>query len=106
MEKKHTRLGVASFALAVFAALGSMGMIVFAGIVKEAVRGDPHDYPVVRILFFLGMFAMFVMNLGSLGLGIAGLMQTEQKKVFAVLGTVFASMQVLGVMLVVLASAN
>ncbi|HTF90090.1 MAG TPA: hypothetical protein VK843_16870 [Planctomycetota bacterium] len=106
MENKHTRLGIASFALSALAAGCTFALFALGLLLRALIRGDHHDFHFLKVLFLLGLFAIFFMNLASLGLGIAGLAQTERKKLFAVLGTVFASMQIVATLLILLANMH
>ena len=50
----------------------------------------------VAITVGLLLFAFLFVALAALGLGIAGLVQRDRKKTFAILGTVFSALTILG----------
>jgi hypothetical protein len=104
MEPKHTRLGIASFALSVLAGSGSFALFAVA-LVLSRVRGWDHDAREVgKVVGALMAFALVAVNFVALGLGVAGLLQAERKRTFAVLGTVFAVLQIALAFVLVLAS--
>jgi hypothetical protein len=49
----------------------------------------------------LFIFALLVVDIVALGLGIAGLIQKKRKKLFAILGTVFAAATILGILFLI-----
>jgi hypothetical protein len=53
------------------------------------------------VLVGLLMLAAGLLDLIAMGLGIAGLFQAERRKVFAVLGTAFSTLTVLGMVALV-----
>ena len=103
MDLKHSKLGIASFLLSCAAFACTFLLIAFAMIASLARHAPQDARQLGHMLFALGLFALVFANLVSLGLGIAGLCQAERKKLFAVLGTVFACLQILGSLLFVIA---
>ena len=108
-ENKHSRLGIASFVIAV---LSILGIILFFAIgfsvASSAVGPDPQsfdpnsigpDSPLATTFFFLSLLflASVLITIVGLGLGIAGLIQRRRKKLFAILGTVANGLIVLAV---------
>lgn len=106
MEPKHTLLGIASFVLSVLTGACAFGLFVIAVIVHGLSHGDYHPRRAAEIIFGLCLLALFSTNLVALGLGIAGLAQSDRKKLFAMLGTAFAAVQILGTILLAIASAH
>jgi hypothetical protein len=102
MATKHSGLGIASFIMSILVGLLLFVMFAIAGIM-EASRPEGIDETsasaVVLGLFILGFLALAVV---AFGLGIAGLCQKERKKVFAILGTIFSAVTVLGTILLLL----
>src|ERR1043165_2507365 len=92
-EKKHSRLGRASF----WAFLGG-DLIITIGMIRYSMsnRGEG-----VWAEFLVG----YVLNVAALGLGIAGLRQKGHKKVFATLGTTFSILVVLATMVLLVPAA-
>ncbi len=105
MEPKHSGLGIIAFSLSLVAALGMFGLVVIAMLMRMARHAPPEARHLGRMLWTLFLVALVLLNLLALGLGIAGLMQPQRKKIFAVLGTVFAGLQVAIVLLLALISA-
>lgn len=101
MEPKHSGLGIVAFLLSLVAALGLFGLIAIAALLSMARHAPPEARHVGQVLFLLFLIGLVLVNLLALGLGIAGLMQPQRKKIFAVLGTVFAGLQVAMVLLFV-----
>ena len=106
MENKHTKLGIASFALSVLTGACSFGLIVIVALARAMHDGDEHSARAAKIILAVLLFGLFASNLIALGLGIAGLNQPERKKLFALLGTVFASAQIVLTILFVLATTR
>ena len=73
-----------------------VGVLLFllfgiAGIMGATTPGGmPQDSPAIAVL---GLFLIggFFADLAALGLGIAGLCESQRKKVFAILGALFAA---------------
>lgn len=89
-EKKHSGLGIASFITSIVSGLLIFLLIVVAG-VMEATPGGIDEESAGAVMVGLFLFASLGATLVALGLGIAGLLQKERKKLFAILGTVFSA---------------
>lgn len=86
---RHSGLGIASFVISCVCAVLILVLLIVAGVMEMSTPGGvSEESPVVIIVGLLLIFFVFLALVG-LGLGIAGLCQSERKKVFAVLGTVF-----------------
>lgn len=94
---RHSALGVAAFATSLGIGVLMLITFVFAGIAAagHARSGGGGQYPgqIIVGLVTLGLMGADVV---ALGLGIAALFQSGRKKVFAILGVVFASAILLG----------
>lgn len=99
---KHSRLGIASFALALLALWGAAALVFAAAIVGGAHRLEPEIRHLLQVFVALCVFGLASANLVALALGIAGLAQSERRKLFAILGTVFASLELLLLLLLLL----
>ena len=97
MEEKHSGLGIASCVIGGVAGLGTIGVLILALIVRAVLRHNAHfeAAPTARIIFGVLALGLLLMELVALGLGIAGCAQADRKKLFAILGTVFAAVPLL-----------
>ena len=101
-EQKHSGLGVASFVISVITAVLAFLLIVGAGVLEVTTPGGVDEESAVAIVVGLLIIGCMVIDLVALGLGIAGLVQRDRKKVFAVLGTVFSAATILGIIFVIM----
>ena len=107
-EDRHSRMGIASFAISILAILGIVLFFVLVSSVASSLTGpdpqnfDPNsispDSPLATTLFFLSLLFLgsVLITVVGLGLGIAGLVQRRRKKLFAALGTALNGLIVLG----------
>ncbi len=87
----HSMLGIVSFAMSLILGVLLFLLFVIAGIMESTTPGGiPKDSPKTMVLGLL-LIAAFLADLVALGLGIAGLCASQRKKVFALLGTIFAA---------------
>ncbi|MDR2100233.1 MAG: hypothetical protein LBP40_05345 [Campylobacteraceae bacterium] len=84
-EQKHSKLGIASFIIAIICVLSLFALFVVAGMLESSGGIGEEAAMIVGALFFLFIILCII----SIGLGIAGLI-VKGKKVFAVLGLVFS----------------
>lgn len=94
---KHSGFGVASFIISVAIGIFDFVVIAFAGLVEASEPGGMDEESVVAILIGLFILGGMAANMAGAGLGIAGLVQRDRKKVFAVLGLAFNAAIVFGV---------
>lgn len=117
-ENGHSRMGIASFVIAILAILGIILFFVIGfSVASSAIGPDPQsfdptsigpDSPLATTFFFLSLLFLVsvLITVVGLGLGIAGLIQRRRRKLFAALGTALNGLIVLGVAsLIVLALA-
>ena len=80
MERKHSGLGFASFIINI--------AVIFIVLVTLALSNlfDPLLGRIPLSIYFVSPFVSML----ALGLGIAGLLQKDRKKVFAILGTLLS----------------
>ena len=103
---KHSGLGIASFIIALLQGFMNLVVVLIAGVLAAAgpQRGNEVGFMIVGLLVLTGIFTHCV----GAGLGIAGLVQKNRKKVFAILGLILnavALLMVLSLMLLCLAVA-
>ncbi|HLU13523.1 MAG TPA: hypothetical protein VKZ64_06150 [Arenimonas sp.] len=96
MEAKHSGLGIASFIISLVAGLAILIAIVIAGIMEANTPGGIDENSPEAILLGLVLIGMMFLDLVALGLGIGALFQRDRKKIFAILGTIFSGVVVLG----------
>ncbi len=90
-EQKHSGLGIASFITSIVSGILTFLLIVIAGVIETSTPGGMDEESASAMIVGLFLFTFLGASLVALGLGIAGLMQKERKKIFAILGTVFAA---------------
>jgi len=102
MEQKHSGLGIASFISSINSGISLFLIFVVAGVMETSSPGGMDEESPAAIVAGLGMLAFLFVALIALGLGIAGIIQKDRKKLFAVLGTVFSACAFLGTLFLVL----
>lgn len=101
----HSRMGVASFVIAILATVAIVALIIITGaLTAQALEGvNPQNTNPQELqerlqdsqaatwlaLAGTGVFVCLFLYLVGLGLGIAGSVQGQRKRLFAVLGAVF-----------------
>src|SRR5688500_7975005 len=100
---KHSRLGIAAFALSLVAGIGLFGLVAIV-MIQQAIDHPGHfGGNLAQVLGLLWLCLVALLNLAALGLGIAGLVQADRKKLFAILGVGLASLQLLSMLLFLVA---
>ena len=98
-ENAHSRMGIASFVIAILATVVLVALFVVGGVVAasafqnvdpqalgpESVQSSPAFAELA--LIGIGVLGCLVLHVVGLGLGIAGLIQRLRKRLFSVLGT-------------------
>jgi membrane protease YdiL (CAAX protease family) len=90
---RHSRLGLASFIISIAVGLVLFAVFVIAGVLSHGAAG--REYPGQSIV---GAIAILLLgsDVVAAGLGIAGICQPRVKKVFAILGTAFSLLTIVG----------
>ena len=96
---KHSGIGIASFIISIVNGLFLFLLTAIAGIIETTTPGGMNEESPTAIVVGLLLFLGLGLNLVGTGLGIAGVMQKNHKRIFAVLGLVFN----LGVIILVIA---
>jgi len=91
MEQKHSGIGIASFITSIV-----VGILIFFVIVVSGVMAVSMPSEGLFVVVGLFVIALLIADIVALGLGIGGLCQKDRKKIFAILGTVFSSITVVG----------
>ena len=100
-RKKHSRLGIASF---VFSLFGLIGFSLFALYIVLRPSGGTAAENSQTTFLILGIFVIlaFLLMLVGIGLGIAGIIQKQRNRFFAVTGLVFNALVAMTVVLVMI----
>jgi hypothetical protein len=88
-EQKHSGLGIASIIISILSAIAYFLILILSAVIVETTL--PWFYPDSIVLIDLSVFAVWGALLVALGLGIGGLFQKGRKKIFAILGIMFAA---------------
>lgn len=91
VAEKHSGVGVASFVTSIIGITGIIFMYVLAAYMHVASGGAIDEASSGAMVTGLFIMLFFVILLVSVGLGIAGLVQKNTKKIFPLLGTIFSS---------------
>ena len=87
---KHSGPGIASLIVSILAGGGLFVLVIIAGLVENATPGGMDPESIEAVLIGVGMMAAGAAALVSLGLGIAGLVQSQRQRVYPVLGSVLS----------------
>ncbi|MCI3925186.1 hypothetical protein MO973_33745 [Paenibacillus sp. TRM 82003] len=114
--RKHSRIGIASFILAVVSIVGIIGSVVAASTMATSLAVDPAavapgELPEIDegalggLLAVAGLMFLFLLSalVGGV-LGIVGLFQKERLKLFSILGLTFNALLVFAFLLIFLAA--
>jgi hypothetical protein len=93
---KHSGLGVASFIMAMVLGVLDFAIFVYAGLVEAGTPGGMDEESVVAILLGLFIIGSVFANVAGIALGIAGAIQRDRQKVFSILGVIFNSAIIFG----------
>ncbi len=93
----HSGFGIASFAIAVIVGLLDFAIVVVAGIVDFSSPYGEDDRSPLAAPVVLGICGSVFVSLIGLVIGIVGLIQSQRKRAFAVLGVVLCSLLIVGV---------
>ena len=105
-EQKHSGLGIASFTTSVVSGILMFLLLLIAGVMEASTPGgmDENSAGAMMVGFFL--LAFLGAALVALGLGIGGLIQKDRKKIYAILGTVFATVTVVLTIFIMMLAVN
>ena len=87
----QSRLGIASLSLAVFNILITFIIFLIAGVWEASAPGGVDEDSAAAIILGLSLFACIGINLVSMGLGIAGIVQKQRERICAFIGTSLAT---------------
>ena len=101
-DQKHSRLGIASFITSIVSGVLMFLLLVIAGVMETSTPGGMDENSAGAMMVGLFLFAFLGAALVALGLGIGGLIEKDRKKIFAILGTVFAAITVVGTIFILM----
>ncbi|CAN5909895.1 hypothetical protein BH23PLA1_BH23PLA1_31980 [soil metagenome] len=96
MEPRHSGLGIASFIASILCAVCLFVLFVIAGVLEASTPGGLDEESLAAMVVGLLLFAFLFGSLVAFALGLAGLFQQNRRTTFAILGTVFSAMTILG----------
>jgi len=100
--RKHSGLGIASFVIALLVGVLEFAVIIAAGIMETSAPGGmDEDSPAVMAVGFAICFGV-LMHVMGLILGIVGVAQSGRNRVFAILGSIFNGVILIGIGLLML----
>lgn len=102
MEPKHSKLGISSFVISILCGLAMFATFVIAGYLEATTPGGMDEEAMSTALVGFAMIGIMFAQVVAFGLGIAGVIQKNAKKVFSVLGIVFSSMTIFLALLLML----
>jgi uncharacterized membrane protein len=101
-EQKHSGLGIVSFITSIVSGILIFLLIVIAGVMEVSTPGGMDERSAGAMMVGLFLFVFLGASLVALGLGIAGLLQKDRKKIFAILGTIFSAVTIVGMIFIVM----
>lgn len=99
---KHSGFGIASFIITLATGAWVFVLIVIAGVLETTTPGGVDENSPLVILLGLAMFGGLFVDLMGITFGIIGLFQSDQKKLFAILGVIFGFLVIVGFLFVLL----
>jgi len=100
---QHSGMGIASFVISISVAILVFLVFAAAGAAEVSTPGGIDPESPMAVIVGLFIVSLILADLVALGLGIAGLVQKEKKRLFAVLGTVFSAATIAGTVLLIIA---
>ena len=95
--KKHSGFGIASFIMSILVGIGAFSVILVAGFVEASNPEGINEESPIAIIVGLCVFGVIGLNILGIGLGVAGLCQSNRSRVFAILGLVFNGLVIMGI---------
>lgn len=98
---KHSGLGIASFIIGIIQSIASFTAIIISGATYATYSIPTENQEIIFAIIGLVIFVGLFIHLIGIGLGIAGLLQKNRKKVFSILGLIFNISCVMVVILII-----
>jgi len=100
MEEKHSRLGIASFAISIAVGCLMLLLFVIGGLLAAGRVQHGQAYP-GQVLVGITAILLLAADIVAVGLGLAALFQPATKRIFGILGLTFSSLTVGGSVLLI-----
>ena len=97
-EPRQSGWGVASFVMGLLCGGGGVLLVVVAAALTADNGGDLDESSPEAVLLGLGLFACFIGSLMGGVFGLAGVLQPNRKKVFAIIGLAFNSLALMALL--------
>ena len=101
VDQKHSGIGIASFIISTVVGLLAFLLIIVAGVMEASTPGGIDENSSSAVVVGLLIIGVLGIDVVALGLGIGGLMQKDRRKIFSVLGVVFSTTTVVGIILMI-----
>lgn len=102
VEKKHSGLGIASLIIGTTVGVLMFLLFVVAGVLEASTPGGLDEDSAEALVVGVLLIGFLFLEVLAIGLGIAGLLQAERHKLFAVLGVVFSAATIVTTMFLVI----
>jgi hypothetical protein len=100
--QKYSRLGIASFIISIISAVFTSLLLVI-GVWMERTAPNEMDWNSDKTFIIGFSFSVFLgLSFVALGLGIGGLIQKKQAKIFAIMGTIFSAILLISTTLIII----
>ena len=95
MEEKHSRMGIASFALSLVTGFSLFVLFAVAGMLNGGRVERGGQYPGQMLVGFI-VIGLLGADVVAAGLGIASVCQSARKRIFGILGLSFSALTLVG----------
>lgn len=103
MPTKHSAFGISSFILSMLTGIIIFVLVVIAGVLEVSTPGGINEESVEAVVLGLCILAALFGCLVAFGIGIAGLIQKDRKKIFSILGVIFSALSfIITVLLIII----
>lgn len=99
---KHSGLGIASFIISLMVGAVEFLVVIAAGIIEAMTPGGMDEQSMAAVLVGLVILGGLMANMAGVGLGVAGLVQSDRKKIFPSLGLAFNGTAILGIVMLII----
>ncbi len=86
---KHSGIGITSFVISIVVGCAEIILVTVAGFMEAGTPGGMDEESPQAIMLGLGIIGGLLLCLVGIGLGIAGVVPKDRRKLFAILGLVF-----------------
>ena len=90
-QQKHSGIGIASFILSLLGPVFFFLLVIVASALEASTPGGMDENSAAAGILGISLIAVVIISIVSFFLGVGGLLQTDRKKVFSVLGVVFSA---------------